>query len=137
MTVIGRKYNPVAPGTNALGSDVTTPVYTFAFAGGGDLGVSARTPNASFVLSSAHRMTVPAPPVNFAGTTLSLNPKTGLFTGRFTLLDLVSRPVTYQGIVVRDSMGVGVGFGYFLLNQLLPSPTTSLQLSGSARIGLP
>ena len=137
MTVIGRKYNPVAPGTNALGSDVTTPVYTFAFAGGGDLSASARTPNASFVLSSAHRMTVPTPPVNFAGTTLSLNPKTGLFTGKFTLLDLVSRPVTYQGMVVRDSAGVGVGFGYFLLNQLLPSPTTSLQLSGSVKIGLP
>jgi hypothetical protein len=141
LTVTGMKYNPVVAGTNALGNDVTTAVYAYQFTEGGDLGAAARTPNANFALSAAHKATVPVEPINFAKTTLSLKPKTGLFIGKFTLVDVVlgrnvTRTVTYQGVVIRDSAGLGVGYGYFMLGQL-PTPTTSLQSSGAVKIGVP
>lgn len=140
LAVSGLLHNAVATGSNALGSEVTNAVYEFNFTGA-DLGLASKTPNALFALSAKNVATVPSPPVNFAGTRLSINARTGLFSGRFVLVDVVAgknvtRTVSYQGIVVRNSAGIGVGYGYFMVGQL-PTPTTLLTLSGGVRLGLP
>jgi len=121
LEVFGRKYNPVAPGANILGNNVTDDVYRFRFYGvGWDPG--NLEPDANFALSATNQVTVPTRPINFAGTTLTFNIKTGVFDGRFGQTDsrdtdgrTISQSVTHCGVVLRDSQGNGAGFGNFLL----------------------
>jgi len=73
---------------------------------------------------------------NPCGTTLSVNGQTGIFSGGFTLSDTVSgktvtRKITYKGIVSPLQWTFGTtaydspGSGYFLVNGVSPTTTTS------------
>ncbi len=74
--------------------------------------------------------------MNPCGTGLKVNAQSGLFEGMFTLVDVsggktVSRKVTYRGVltplswVYTDATYESPGGGFFLVNGLLPTPSTS------------
>jgi len=75
--------------------------------------------------------------------TLAVTPKTGLFKGDLTLIDLnvtapgnVTRKSTYEGMIVRQPNGLLRGHGFFVLDDLpvngppKTTPTTSPKTSG-------
>ena len=84
--------------------------------------------------------------MNPAGTTLSANAATGIFSGKFTLEDnnpvllqkpaIVKRSVSYFGLIVRaridDTTTTEFGSGYFVIDQLpqdTVAPTTTTATS--------
>ena len=86
---------------------------------------------------------------NLAKTTVNVTNATGAFSGTFTLVDpdpnstkipqaTITRVVTYQGLIVpmiaaKNDQYAGIGYGWFLLQQLpglTTTPTTSPILSG-------
>lgn len=97
---------------------------------------AAYDPSLTVALSGSTIWLPPAGAANLCGTTLSLNGQTGLFSGAFTLRDTVSgktvtRQVTYKGVLAPlhwtfgDTTYESPGSGFFTVNGLLPSPTTS------------
>ena len=78
-------------------------------------------------------------------TTFAANAKTGLFSGTFTLSDTsagktVTRKVTYKGVLSPMKWTSGSveydspGSGFFTVNELLPSPSTSRYVSLGAQL---
>ena len=143
LTVIGGKYYaPLSPGIfmglpdNSANGDTTNAQLDFS--GGGvpsALPPVTVPPSLSAIqITAAGAVITPTGSLNPTSTSLIITPKTGAFTGTFTLTNSgVSRKVTYQGLVVPiTSTPVlldGVGYGYFLLPKLAdPSavpPTTA------------
>ena len=96
---------------------------------GGGLAASAQGTAASqpFQLTPAHQALFTRDPTNPCQTSLTIDPRTGLFTGGFRLIDgAVTRHVGFSGIFVP---GETHATGWFTLPQL-PVPTTSPILSG-------
>jgi hypothetical protein len=84
-------------------------------------------------------------PSNPAGTSLKLNPRTGLFTGAFTFnakrinnpAIATRRQAAVFGVIVRNGlMPTGAGFGALTLTQS-PGLATAEILSGRVRISVP
>lgn len=90
----------------------------------GGLSLAKTDPNINeFSYSSTNVVTLPAAGSgdNPARATLSINKATGAFTGTFTLVEpspLLSRKVTYYGMIVRPTTGTAKGAGWFLLPQI-------------------
>ncbi|MEI6712999.1 MAG: immunoglobulin domain-containing protein [Verrucomicrobiota bacterium] len=84
------------------------------------------------------------PPVNTTKWTISVKPETGVFTGSFTLMDIVTslatrhtRNVSFYGILRQGPTGDNeVGNGFFLL-PALPSAATPEQPSLEIRLNAP
>ena len=109
---------------------------TFSNGGFSDLDAASRLDVPTIELRPTALITMPPRgTANPAGATLTVFPKTGLFSGAITVIDgAVSRPEAFQGVIVRDQDTKLRGYGYFIMRQL---PTgnqtlrTSPQLSGS------
>jgi hypothetical protein len=109
---------------------------TFSNGGFSDLDAASRLDVPTIEIRPTALITMPPRgTANPAGATLTVFPKTGLFSGTITVIDgAVSRPETFQGVIVRDQDTKLRGYGYFIMRQL---PTgnqtlrTSPQLSGS------
>ncbi|MEI6714267.1 MAG: MBG domain-containing protein [Verrucomicrobiota bacterium] len=84
------------------------------------------------------------PPVNATKWTISVKPETGVFTGSFTLVDIVTslatrhtRNVSFYGILRQGPTGdTAVGNGFFLL-PALPSAATPEQPSLEIQLSVP
>ena len=93
------------------------------------------SPPATIQIKAPATVILPVPGMNPAGTTLTLVPSSGAFTGTFTLTNgTLTRKVTFQGLAVPQlstpsDVLDAVGYGYFLLPQLPDNtavpPTTS------------
>ena len=110
-------------------------------------GFSNKTGNASLTFTQAHVVDdTPAPDLIFTlnkgggatvpglpnRTTFSLTASTGAFSGTFTQT-APTRSGAYKGMLVNHA-GTVQGDGWFTLPQLLPTPTTSVILSGQVNL---
>ncbi|MBV6499159.1 MAG: hypothetical protein CJBNEKGG_01609 [Prosthecobacter sp.] len=142
LTVVGGRY--IAPAKTdtkvLLGVDPgsNNAELTFLEDGEDDI-VTGTNPNVVISIGAASKVTVPkkTTTVNTAGTTLTATAASGAFSGKFELVDNnpvagqkpnpVKRPVTYQGLIIRERLVGGgtslVGMGYFL-NDQLPQPAS-------------
>jgi len=83
-------------------------------------------PDLVFTIGSKHRIILPTATLNPRKTTFTVSPKTGLFSGGFTMIDShpfvadkkVTRPGTYRGAIIRTSAGLLRGYGYYHLPEL-------------------
>jgi autotransporter-associated beta strand protein len=142
LTVVGGRYIAPARGDTKvlLGIDPGSDNARLTFlANGEDDIVTDTNPNVVISIGAASKITVPkkTTTVNKAGTTLTATTTSGAFNGKFELVDdnpvsgqkpnPVKRPVTYQGLIVRERLVGGgtslVGMGYFL-NDQLPQPAS-------------
>jgi hypothetical protein len=112
----------------------------------GDVVSAVLPPDVVFTLGAGSRGAMPTVQSgnNPNGTTFSINRRTGVFSGRFTLVNVVngnnlSRRVNYQGTLFGDGLDV-LASGYFLLAQLPvglePANTTPI-LSGVVELSAP
>lgn len=97
----------------------------------GGIGTPAPGPDINVTLGTGNVINLPEPAANERSTTLTVDAAKGSFSGSFTLKDtdpldlrpppailrVISRKVTYQGLLIRDSLG-WKGAGYFLLPEL-------------------
>lgn len=133
LTAAGSRYTPpVSPlivmNIANVAAGVANANVTFV-----EANVAGALPMPSFLnvnVSSTHKVT--AVSANNRKVTLSVNPRTGALSGRFTLSEahpdavnggkpaVITRTVSYLGLIVRDSLGEQ-GVGYFLLPQLPPT----------------
>lgn len=106
----------------AATSDAANAAITFW---GASLNAAAFSPNADVIIQAKSKVTV-VPDSPETKLTLSINPKLGTLTGKFSLLDdELLRSVTYQGIITNNG-GSMSGEGFFLLPDLpIPFVTTS------------
>ena len=86
-------------------------------------------PNLIFTLKKGGGATIPGLPNR---TGFALIPSTGAFSGTFTQTT-PARTGTYKGMLVNHG-GTIQGDGYFMLPQALPTPTTSVILSGQVKL---
>ena len=104
-------------------------------------------PNISLGVTAAGKLLPPAKTDNPTGTSLKLAASTGLFSGKFALLDdspvtppaVMKRSAAYQGLVVPEDDGKLRGYGWFILQQLpAEDPPTTVKtspfLSGDVRL---
>lgn len=165
LTVIGGRYMPPVKGSTTvlMGIDTTQGVTnnaTLTFSEDGDVDnspsqpgdvVTSDNPDITVSIGAASKVTVPKKAttpaiVNPAGTTLSANAATGIFSGKFTLEDnnpvllqkptIVKRTVSYFGLIVRaridDTTTTEFGTGHFVIDQLpqdTVAPTTTTATS--------
>lgn len=135
LAVSGKLYTPPAAGSVVLGllPVASNAKLTFTEAGVASASVS---PDLVFTLSTSNAVKLPT--ANPDKVALTLNPKTGAFSGSFTLSDVsgVNKPrkAPFQGVLVT---GQG-GRGYFLLPQTPASPGAEPSiLSGKVQLGAP
>lgn len=104
-------------------------------------GISTADPNgidAKVLVNPGHKIVAVDSPT--AGTKLTITGTTGAFTGTFTLSDPdplggtkpIVRKVTYQGMIIKDDLGVVSGVGFFTLPQL---PQTGQTITTSPIFG--
>ena len=131
--VLGRDYHALPPGTLFLGLNDTPANARIDFTEGG-IATAAQGAAASqtFQLNATHKARfAPDAVTNPDATTLTIDPRTGLFTGTFRLIDgTVVRKVDYSGIFVP---GETKATGWFTLPQL-PLPATSPIFSGHVEL---
>ncbi|MES2596276.1 MAG: autotransporter-associated beta strand repeat-containing protein [Verrucomicrobiota bacterium] len=141
FAISGGRYVAPAKNVRILGLTDQLDDVQLIFTQGG-AGVPAPGPNAEFSISTLNKATLISAS-NPRGTALpTLTPGTGAFSGKFNHDDpsprdgkLVKRPVTFQGMMVKEGAGY-VGVGYFLMDKLpengppATTPTTSPKLSG-------
>lgn len=137
----GGRYVPPAKNVRILGLTDQNDDVSLVFTGGG-VGVPAPGPNADFSISTLNKATLSSAS-NPRGTALStITTSSGAFSGKFTHDDpspvdnkVVKRPVTFQGMIVKEGAGY-VGVGYFIMDSLpqtgppATTPATSPKLSG-------
>jgi len=135
LAVSGKLYTPPAAGSVVLGllPVASNAKLTFTEAGVASASVS---PDLVFTLTTGNAVKLPS--ANPDKVTLSLNPKTGAFSGSFTLSDVsgVNKPrkASFQGVLVT---GQG-GRGYFLLPQTPSTPDAEPSiLSGKVQLAAP
>ena len=92
-----------------------------------DIETAAKKPDVVFEITKTH--TSKLPPVGSSGNpakvSFTLNPTTGSFSGRFTLVDphpvsgaIITRPnLQYQGLIYQSAAGLKAG-GWFMLPAL-------------------
>lgn len=98
------------------------------------IGLPAPAPDITVSIDAAGKPTVPKAPANSRGTTLTLTSGTGALSGGFKLVDpnpvtggSLTRPASFQGLLIPDPDGSLHGRGFFMLQQLpsLGPPPTS------------
>ncbi|MCB1227683.1 MAG: peptidylprolyl isomerase [Verrucomicrobiales bacterium] len=155
LLVEGGRYLPPATGAIVMGLPNQANNAALGFSGAGLS--AAALPDPGVTLQVTSRNAVVLPTRGSAGNpgyvTLSLNAKTGIYKGTFTLYDpdpsrpgsTLRRIATYEGVIARDSGATTEsGGGFFLLPQLpdplgLPPTTSSTSpiLSGYSYFGVP
>lgn len=127
LTIKGGPYvAPVAPNSRIMGLQELDPDARLRFFDGG-LAASVTQPNITFNLNRNN--TAVMPELNPGSVTWKVNANTGLFSGRFTLVDgAVRRGVDYFGLLVPVTPTRVNGVGSFQLSQL---PGTEQTLSTS------
>ncbi|WP_176159257.1 M64 family metallopeptidase [Prosthecobacter debontii] len=115
----------------AATSDAANAAITFW---GASLNAAAFSPNADVIIQAKSKATV-VPDSPETKLTLSINPKLGTLTGKFSLLDdELLRSVTYQGIITNNG-GSMSGEGFFLLPDL-PIPFVTASKNSPIQSGL-
>lgn len=129
-TATGGLYNVPAIGLPAMGLPNTPDNARLTFLQG-LISTAVASPDITFTLGSSSAGSFPtfASGNNPNRVALSLNRRTGTFTGQFTLINPLSatknltRLATFKGVIAQDS-GALSGGGYFTLPKL-PSPLTA------------
>ena len=139
----GSKYSAPAPGAVALGLSyaVGGANATLAFNEGG-LNDTPPNPGVDVNLKALGTIDLIAKLKNPRATSLVVSPKTGEFTGTFTMVDVMpnhlplTRVVKHQGQITRilSENPSNQGFGYFLLPQLPTGDITPMPLPASTQI---
>lgn len=141
LTPAGGFYAPPVAGTVASPSgsvvlqipENTTSNARITFSEGG-VEKAAQTPtnmpDSTLTIAKGNKVTVAAPAGNPTKLTMTPTPATGAFKGGFTMSQpnprtvapttpaVISRAVTYQGLIIQEADGSYRGYGYFLLPQL-------------------
>ena len=127
LDVFGKYLAPSSQGYTILGLPPVTTGAKLLFSQGG-LALAAINPNISaFTFTDLNLIILPnaGSPANPAKATLTLNTATGLFSGRFTLVDgSLNRLISYEGCVVRPLTGPTKAVGFFTLPQIPVFPET-------------
>lgn len=92
----------------------------------------AQTAEALLTLLTGNKLTVGT---NGAKTKVTVNAKTGLITGSFTLTD--RRAGKFEGVIIPGEGNTQTGLGFYLLPEATPSVTTSKIVSGLMSIEPP
>lgn len=137
LTAVGGRYLPPLPtaaNPRVMGLDATVPGVANAVVELTEARIEADKPlmtapqpnTAEFRVDERNKALATDPANNLRAVTLSINAKTGAFTGRFSLRDVhpfsggkpdpIIRTVTFQGLIVTGGAGP-LGVGYYLLPQ--------------------
>jgi photosystem II stability/assembly factor-like uncharacterized protein len=149
LNAVGGRYVPPPAGTLLFGvtDDGVTNNSKLLFTAGGINGTSTdmvgtiSSPDAALRIKSTGGVALPSP--NARSLTLTYSKTTGIFSGKFSLLDVnpavpgtnITRTPLYYGIIHRQSSGDSLGQGYYLLRRRPDAAssqtiTTTDQLSG-------
>lgn len=131
LDIVGGAYKPV--GTVLLNKAANTTAKLAFDQGGIDAESVTPNPEVDVLLIAANKLTIQG--ANPAKTKLTVNAKTGLITGSFTLAD--KRAGKFEGLVITEDGSDLFGAGYFLLPEATPTITTSKILSGVMSLDVP
>lgn len=138
--VVGGQFVPLVSPNYMLGLSQSTPFGAVHF-NYGFIETSTFSPDRAFTVVPPAKVSLPtlASGSNPTATTLAVNPRTGTFSGRFSVIPVL-RTANYRGILVRDADGEQRGYGYFLLANPFVSgytPSTYRIYSGQVEVSRP